>query len=162
MMLSKNNLLKEMPWILILTFVFNLGAASNAIARARFQDFTLNSTAGESHKLSQYQGKNPVLLVFFATWCPPCNREVPHLVELQKKYGDKGLKILAVDIDEPRDLVNEFIKEKGINYTVLLDEGGQVAETYNVSGIPTNILFDKKGDVRYAGHALPRHIEDVL
>lgn len=138
------------------------GMASARMSGVSYQDFTLTSVSGESVTLSQFKGSNPVLLVFFATWCPPCNREVPHLVELQNKYGSKGLKIVAVDIDEPKDLVSQFVQEKGINYTVLLDQGGQIAEKYKVTGIPMNILFDKQGEVKHAGNAPPRNIEDVL
>ena len=138
------------------------GMASARMSGVKYEDFTLTSVAGESVTLSQYKGKNPVLLVFFATWCPPCKREVPHLVGLQNQYADKGLKILAIDIDEPGDLVNQFIEENGINYTVLLDQGGEIAEKYKVTGIPTNILIDKQGVVKYAGNAPPRNIEDVL
>lgn len=143
--------------------LLNAGMASARMTKKiGYQDFTLISNSGESVTLSQFKGKNPVLLVFFATWCPPCNREVPRLIEMQDKYIAKGLKILAVDIDEPADLVNQFIQQKGINYTVLLDHGGQIAEKYKVSGIPTNILFDRQGRVKYVGYTVPDKIEDVL
>jgi len=147
---------------LLWIFLIALASTSNAMISVKYEDFTLTSSGGETHQLSQYQGQSSVLLVFFATWCPPCIREVPDLIKLQDKYGDKGLKILAVDIDEPRNLVEGFIKNKGINYTVLLDQGARVAEIYDVRAIPMNILIDKKGEVKYVGHALPKNIEDVL
>lgn len=125
-------------------------------------DFTLPSIEGVEHTLSQFQGKNPVLLVFFATWCPPCNREVPHLVEIENQYGGRGLKILAVNIAEPQETVERFIQEKEINYTVLLDRKGKVADQYHVTGIPANFLIDKQGEVVFEGHRPPENIEDVL
>ncbi len=162
--MSKNFSVKiMMPVFISMLLLINTGAASwPGKPKVQYKDFMLHSLSGETVTLAQFKGNNPVLLVFFATWCPPCKREVPQLKEMQNKYADRGLKILAIDIDEPNDIVREFVKEKGINYTVLLDEGAQVAEMYDVSGIPTNILFDRDGNVRHAGHALPSNIEDVL
>ena len=143
-------------------FLLALLISTTTAAFGQTQDFTLPSVTGQTHTLSQYQGKNPVLLVFFATWCPPCNREVPHLVDLQKTYGGRGLKILAVDVAESEDAVRQFVREKEINYTVLLDPKGETADQYHVNGIPTNILIDKNGEVKFEGHSIPKNIEDVL
>lgn len=161
--MSKNRMvLKILSWFMVLAFVFGSGSAGAQNVSGKAPDFTLSSMTGESHQLSQYQGKNPVLLVFFATWCPPCQREVPDLIELQNKYAGKGLKIFAVNVNEPQDVVEQFAREKGINYTVLLDSDAAVADQYEVRGIPTNVLIDRKGDIQFIGHSIPGNIEEVL
>ncbi|MBI4398044.1 MAG: TlpA family protein disulfide reductase [Candidatus Omnitrophica bacterium] len=159
----------SLPGKLISLFAFAcfaLGSMASAAhagaAEIEYQDFSLNSIEGKSVSLSGFKGKNPVLLVFFATWCPPCRREVPELIELEKQYASKGLEIVAINVDEPLDTVQKFAAQQGINYTVVLDPGARVTEMYHVQGIPMNILFDQEGHVRHAGHGLPPSIEDVL
>ena len=150
-------------WILpALIFIQFGAAAAQKPHMASAIDFTLPSLEGKQYTLSQFKGKNPVLLVFFATWCPPCRREIPQLIDYQDRYASKGLKVMAINIDEAPDEVRTFAKGHGINYTVLLDEGAQVADKYSIRNIPTNILINKKGEVNFIGHTLPKNIEDVL
>ena len=125
-------------------------------------DFTLSSADGNTFTLSEVVKERPVLVVFFATWCPPCQHEVPELIKLQDKDQASGLKILAVDVDESKETAANFIRSKGINYTVLLDEGGRAANQYGVEGIPTNILIARGGEVKYEGHSIPENIDDIL
>lgn len=125
-------------------------------------DFALETLSGETHKLSDYKGKQNVLLVFWASWCPPCMREIPDLIEIENKYSDKGLKILAVNVTASDRLgkVKSTIKKKKINYTVLLDQTGDIATTYQVRGIPTNIVVDKDGIIKYRSYAIPHDIQE--
>jgi peroxiredoxin len=127
-------------------------AALPVIAKAA--DFTLKDADNREHKLSGYKGK-VVLLNFFATWCPYCKEEVPELIKLNKSLKDKNFVLLSVNVQESAAKVKKFVESKGINYTVLLDARGKTAGLYNVHGIPTNVLVDKRGNVRYNDNAMP-------
>lgn len=118
-------------------------------------NFSAVDMQGTKVSLDTYLGKDPVLLVFFATWCPPCRREVPELVKLQNTYADKGLEIIAVSLDNARRVLPRFIKQQKINYTVWHDEMNEGRRAYNVSGIPMNLLINKSGEVTYLGHQPP-------
>jgi cytochrome c biogenesis protein CcmG/thiol:disulfide interchange protein DsbE len=113
-------------------------------------DFVLESTAGQAISLGSLAGR-PVLLNFWATWCGPCKEEIPYLQDLSRDrdWLDRGLEVVAVDIQEGRQEVQEFMKEFGMTYRVLLDGSGEVAGLYNIRGIPTTVFIDKVGIIRY-------------
>ena len=120
-------------------------------------DFTLTDIAGKQHKLSDYRGKD-VLLVFWATWCPPCRIEIPHLIELRKTIGEDKLAILAISNEKP-DLVKGFVAKQKINYTVLLDKGNMpepfgVMRIYRTTGIPGGFFIDPEGKIKLATSGL--------
>ena len=120
-------------------------------------DFTLTDIAGKQHKLSDYQGKD-VILVFWATWCPPCRMEFPHLIELRKTVGEDKLVILAISNEKP-DLVKGFVAKQRINYTVLLDKGDMpkpfgVMRIYRTTGIPGSFFIDPQGKIKLATSGL--------
>ena len=123
-------------------------------ARQQARDFTLADVNDRSHSLSSYIGK-VVLLNFFATWCPSCVRKIPELNEIHQSYDKDDFVLFAVNIQESRAKMNQFIDSKKIKYNVLLDKNAEVANAYGVRGIPTNVLIDKKGGVRFIDHALP-------
>ncbi len=116
-------------------------------------DFTLTDTAGKQHKLSDYRGRN-VLLIFWATWCPACKMEIPHLIALRNTIGEDKLAILAASDEDPAK-VKKFIAEKKINYTVLLDKGNMpkpfgVKRIYGITGIPCSFFIDAEGKIKLA------------
>ena len=118
-------------------------------------DFTLPKPDGEQVSLSQFIGKKPVLMVFWATWCAVCEEEVPVINRMHSEPPTSGnLQILALDFMESEKKVNAFISSKKVAYPVLLDRRGKVARKYRVVGIPTYILIDRKGKVVYRGHDL--------
>jgi peroxiredoxin len=118
--------------------------------------FTLNYVeGGKSVRLADLKGK-PTVVVFWATWCPPCRKEIPDLKDLHKEFGPKGLNLLAVAVAfrESRDDVLRFQKDYELPYPVLWDEENKVSEMYGVAGIPTVILVDPDGVIRYRQHFL--------
>lgn len=113
-------------------------------------DFELEDFNGASYKLSDFQGK-AVLLNIWATWCPPCQAEIPDLIEVQNEYGGDDFTIISISVDEgPLSEVRDFASEIGINYPVLMDDG-KTAKSYieKAGGIPETYIIDKEGNVAY-------------
>jgi peroxiredoxin len=110
-------------------------------ARAR-ADFTLRDLEGKPWSLSKLRGK-VVVVNFWATWCPPCRKEIPDLEALYERFRDAGLVILAIS-DEKADKVRPFVAEKKMSYPVLLDPG-TIHKMFRVEGIPKNFVYDREG-----------------
>jgi len=106
-------------------------------------DFTLSDLQGQTWHLRDLRGKT-VLVNFWATWCPPCRKEMPDLQALYDKYKDQGFVVLAIS-DEEATKVAPFIGERKITYPVLLDPGGKVAQLFRVDGIPKSFVYDRNG-----------------
>lgn len=126
-------------------------AADAPGALAKAPTFALPDLQGNEVRLETVLQEKPVLLVFWATWCPNCEAEVPELNELYKAHGDKAA-LLAASVQESRAKVASFAQSKGIAYRVLLDEKGEVAGKYRVHGVPTLFVIDRDGTIRYEGH----------
>ena len=110
-------------------------------------DFQLENLAGQSISISDLQGK-PVLLNFWATWCPPCRAEMPYLQQIYEEWSDKGLVLLAIDIGEGPSQIKEFLETNNLSLPVLLDSDKSVAQRYNITGIPTTFFIDKDGTIQ--------------
>ncbi|MCX7757442.1 MAG: TlpA family protein disulfide reductase [candidate division WOR-3 bacterium] len=110
-------------------------------------NFVLEQLDGTKISLEQYKGQ-VVLVDFWATWCPPCVRTIPILIDLYHKYKDRSFIILGVSLDESRDQLEKFVREKAIPYPILIGTR-EVASQFNIEGIPTIVIFDKKGQVRF-------------
>ena len=128
-------------------------------------DFSLNEISSTTtFKLSKYNGKNPVLINFFATWCPYCVQEIPELNKVYTEYNKKGLIVAAVNVQEKNEKVASFIKKKKVLYKILLDSNGEVSKKFKVFGLPTNILINSKGVIVFRGNNMPskEDIEKIL
>lgn len=110
-------------------------------------DFTLDNTEGESIQLSQLIGQ-PVLINFWATWCAPCLTEMPIFQDRFETHNQDGLRILAVDFDEPEEDVVFFKEELGLTFDLLLDPGGEIQTLYRVLGYPTSFFVDSEGVIQ--------------
>jgi thiol-disulfide isomerase/thioredoxin len=108
--------------------------------------FKLPDLNGQQISLDQYKGK-VVLLDFWATWCNPCRISMPLLEQLQKEYPN-NLVLLAVNLQDARDDVREFMRQQHLNSQVLLDEKGTIGTVYGSSQIPMQVLVDKQGIIR--------------
>ncbi len=109
-------------------------------------NFTLVDTKGKKVRLSDYKGK-VVIIDFWATWCPPCRRGIPDLIDIQKEFKNKVSVVgISVDTDTKGD-VPSFIKNIGINYTVLFASPEVVQAYGNIEAIPTSFIIDKKGNI---------------
>lgn len=109
-------------------------------------DFELESLDGKTVKLSELKGK-PVFLDFWATWCGPCRRALPHTQAFFEKYKDRA-HIFAVNLRESKEKVREFMERYDYSFPVLMDTKGAVAEAYQVSGIPHFVVIDAEGKIQ--------------
>jgi len=110
-------------------------------------DFQLPNLDGQAVSLGNLRGE-PVLINFWATWCPPCRSEMPYIQEIYEEWADKGLVILAVNIGESSSTVEDFMQSQNLSFTVLLDTKSDVAQKYNITGIPTTFFMDKDGIIQ--------------
>lgn len=113
-------------------------------------NFSLPDIDGDPHALQDYRGK-VIMLNFWASWCPPCRREMPSMERLYQKFSEQGLVVIAVNQWEDPDLVFEFTGRLSLEPTfpILLDRESKVSEQYGVKGLPTTFLIDRDGKLRY-------------
>lgn len=137
-------------------------AATPGAGSDRPADFTLPDLDGRPVALSRFLGKKPVLLVFWATWCPECKAAIPEINAMTTGPLAGKLQILGLDFRESREKVAYAVKARGIRYPVLLDLRGQAARAYGVVGIPTYVLIDRRGNMVYREHVLPADITRIL
>lgn len=90
-----------------------------------------------------------VYVDFWASWCTPCRESFPWMKALESTYGSQGLSVVAVDLDHDRADAQRFLRAFRPNFAVISDPGGKLAERFNVIGMPTSILIDRQGKVRY-------------
>lgn len=111
----------------------------------------LKDIEGQIHELSTLKGK-VVLVNFWATWCPPCRREMPSMDRLARKLADKNFIVLAVDIGEDADTVQSFISQLELypSFPILLDTHGRTMQTWKIAGLPMTYLIDRKGRIAYS------------
>ncbi len=116
---------------------------------ATVPSFALTALSGERVDLRDMRGA-PLVLNFWATWCEPCRAEMPLLEAYVDLGRSAGLRILAINFDEPEALVRSFVDELDLTYDVLLDPGAYVQNLYRVRGYPTTFFVDARGVIR--GH----------
>ena len=122
-------------------------------------DFQLKALDGTTVRLSDYRGK-AILLNFWATWCPPCREEIPWFVDFQKRYSPQGLQVVGISVDnaDPK-AVMDFIRQRGVNYPVLVADDRVVEEYGGVEGLPTTIYIGRDGHVTRFVEGLVGHHE---
>ena len=156
----------------LILFLFLYGCDKEVEALQTAPDFTLRSLNGDSVSLKEYGGKI-VLLDFWATWCAPCRISIPELVELQKKYRDRGVAVLGISMDDPQMFTDNFIlafKEKfKMNYPILRVDQKVAMDYFGTASmaIPTLFVINREGKivdkiVGYAAGAVERSLKKVL
>jgi len=148
-----------------LVFLAIMMVAGNALAAKKMPQFSeKNIIDGTVVKSENFRGK--VLLVnFWATWCPPCRKEIPYLIKLQERNKDKGFSVLGVSMDEGgRKLVNKFVSKLGVNYPVIIGDSKLARGFGGVIGIPVTFLVDREGNLvkRLDGYVSERVLEKEL
>lgn len=111
-------------------------------------DFTLKSAKGTNLKLSEFRG-DVVMINFWASWCGPCKQEMPILNDMYLKYRDMGFTLLAVNVEEDSAKAQNMIRELKVVFPVLFDTENKVSEMYKVEAMPSTVLVDRSGNMRY-------------
>lgn len=133
----------------------DVSAASSSVPDVNGQqlkdapDFTLNEMDGAPFTLSRHEGK-VVVLNIWATWCPPCRKEIPDFVEMQEEMRDDDVLFVGVSLDEEGwEVVRPFAKEYSVNYPLVVDNGTVYQKYGPFRGIPTTFIINKEGKVEY-------------
>lgn len=126
-------------------------------------NFAIHLPDGSTTNLTGYRGR-PVILNFWATWCPPCRLEMPDLVRAYEAHKHEGLVILAIDDAEAHEQVAAFVKEFGMTMPVIIDPQGDVMATYKTNSLPSSFFIDRNGVVRlrWIGLLTPDALEQGL
>jgi peroxiredoxin len=141
-------------------FAVVAASASSAIAPATTApDFTLHAMGGPNLRLQEQRGR-VVMVNFWATWCAPCRQEMPHLNRLYEKYRGAGFVLLGVNVDEDTGKAAEVAAKLGVTFPVLLDTQKSVSKLYDVSTMPSTMLIDRDGKVRYVHRGYLAGYED--
>jgi len=153
-----NHCLIGLSLILFLGLIRPLQAKELSLA----PDFRLKDMQENTVVLSSYRDKSPVFLFFWATWCPFCRDELKNLNSRYRELLRDNVEVLAVDIGESLPTVERFISNYALVFKVLLDRDSQAAYSYNIVGVPTFILIDKKGRIVFQDHRFPQEYKKLL
>lgn len=123
-------------------------------SKIKAPDFTLVDQYGKAHKLSDYKGK-VVFLNFWATWCPPCRGELPHIEEIYKQYKNNSNDVIILGVTAPglgregskQDII-DFMSKSGYTFPVMFDNKGDIMNEYSIEAFPTTFIIDKEGNVK--------------
>ena len=146
--------------LILLVAITGSGCRLQPVTSGQAPGFTLDSLDGGTITLGDLEGQ-VVVLDFWAVWCRPCVEAMPHLQRLHERYADQGVVVLAINVEEDRGEVAEFVADHGYTLTVLFDSNGRVAGAYGVVGIPHTVVVDREGEVHYVPGGLD-DVEDTL
>ena len=140
------NMFRSFAFVL-LSIAFVVPANASDIS-GKAPDFTLKSSSGKNLRLSDYRG-NVVLLNFWASWCGPCRQEMPLLEAMYKKYKKLGFVILGVNVEQDSSKANAYLSDVSVSFPILYDNNNTASKLYNVSAMPTTVIIDRNGNMRY-------------
>jgi len=119
--------------------------------------FTGQDMNGKTIDISAVIGKKPVMLIFWASWCPNCKSEVPKVNKLVKKYGGKGMEFIGINVghNDSEGKARRFMDKTGMTYPVIFDKKGKIPRMYGVQGVPTVLIADKTGTIVFRNYGVP-------
>ena len=144
--MQKSKFLKNILLSAILIAIASVSYAEEITGKA--ENFTLKSSTGKNLKLSEYRGQ-VVMLNFWASWCAPCRQEMPLLEDLYKKYNKLGFTLLGVNVEEDSNKALTLLRSIKVSFPILLDNKNMVSKMYKVSAMPTTVIIDRDGNLRY-------------
>jgi len=142
-------------WLTVVGIVFLVGlgawlglpeAKKSILDDGKAMKFSLPDLQGKMHGLPEGE---VVVLNFWASWCPPCRKEMPSMSALYRKYADKGLKVVAVSVDRDINDLSAFVREYKLPFQILHDADSSISHNYGVFRYPETFLIDRQGNVRY-------------
>jgi thiol-disulfide isomerase/thioredoxin len=123
-------------------------------------DFTLRAMSGPNMRLQEQRGR-VVMINFWATWCGPCRQEMPKLDKLYQKYGDSGFVLMSVNVDDDTRNAADVAAKLGVSFPVLWDTDKKVSKLYDLNTMPSTVLIDRDGQVRYVHRGYLNGYEDI-
>ncbi|BFM17725.1 TlpA disulfide reductase family protein [Maricurvus nonylphenolicus] len=135
-----------------------LNATAETISGAA-PDFTLKSNGGKNLRLSEHRGE-VVMINFWASWCGPCRQEMPELDKLHQRYQDAGFTVLGVNVETDTKAANKLLKKIPVTFPVLYDTESTASKLFDVDAMPTTLLVDRNGQLRYLHRGYKPGYED--
>jgi peroxiredoxin len=111
-------------------------------------DFELKDPDGDIHRLSEFRGK-PVIVNFWATWCPPCREEMPSMQRAWEQVREEGIVMLAINVGEDEDTIFQFTANYPVEFPLLMDTDASVVQSWPIRGLPTTFVVDTEGKLAY-------------
>lgn len=122
-------------------------------------DFVLKTDSGENLRLEEQRG-DVILLNFWASWCGPCRQEMPILEELHQRYERAGFKVLGINVEQDLEAAKRYLSKVDVSFPILYDPTSIAGEAYNVDAMPTTIMIDRDGNMRYLHRGFKPGYED--
>ncbi|MFB0519476.1 MAG: peroxiredoxin family protein [Acidobacteriota bacterium] len=163
----KNKPLIPIILLLLVVALFSLsgfGKIKGQSSSSPAPDFALPDLEGKTVKLSDFKGK-VIIIDFWATWCPPCVKEIPHFIELYEQYKENGFQMIGIAIQSGSATnVKQFVEEHGINYPILMGNKEITREYGGINAIPTTFVIDRQGRIvqKYIGYRDKEVFENQL
>jgi thiol-disulfide isomerase/thioredoxin len=145
----KHRIATILPGVLATALLATVPASAGSSASGPAPQFTLDSRNGPKISLSQYKGQ-VVMLNFWASWCGPCRQEMPLLENIYKKYNKMGFTLIGVNVEPDSKDAEGFLKglQAPVSFPVIYDKDSTVSKAYDVQGMPSTVIIDRKGNVR--------------
>ncbi len=146
---------------LVLSMLWVTAAAGASIGETA-PDFSIVTLDGKLLESTQFKGRNPLLVLFWASWCSSCRVELPKLAGMYPALRDQGLKVVAINvgINDSLPRARSFQRQHALNFPLAFDETFEVATAFEVRGVPTIVLIDSAGKIRYNNPLLPDDLSE--
>jgi peroxiredoxin len=134
--------------ILTSTVLISTNSVAAGLLNNPAPDFTLKSLSGENLNLTEQRGTITVIN-FWASWCGPCRKEMPVLQNIHDKYTDLGVQVWGINVEQENQAGRDFLSKVDINFPILFDNKNTISELFQVVAMPTTVVVDRSGKVRY-------------
>ncbi len=144
--------------LLTLALVLLLPVSAMALNQGnKLLPFSAKDMDGKTIDLAAVIGTKPVMLIFWASWCPNCKTEVPKVNALVKKYQGKGMEFIGINVghNDSEGKARRFMDKTGMTYPVIFDNKGKISRQYGIQGVPTILVADKKGVIVFKNYGVP-------
>jgi len=154
-----------MKYLTQILFLFSMlcGITQASPINSTILSLPITTMNGDTISLGQFKDNQPVYLKFWATWCQPCRKQMPHFQDIQTKYGHK-IKVIAVNlgINDSVNLINATKNEFALTMPIAIDTSGKLAQAFNLIGTPYHVLIDKRGNIVHTGFETSKSLDKKI